>query len=187
MNITVIIGSVRENRLADSVLKKVKELIPAGAFALTFVDPLEFDLPMLNKRYYEMTQPEEKFKKLHDIFLATDGFLFVTAEYNHGIPPALKNLLDHFGSEFKYKASGICSYSNGAIGGARAVEQLRLVCATLGMPAIPRSPSWGLADIADKPEGQSFADAFERGFKTFFHQLEWYTEAFINQRKVKPV
>ena len=184
MNISILLSSVRENRLAESVYAKVNELTK-DHFTHTLVDPVEFQLPLLNKRFYEMENPEEKFVRLHNIFMETDGFLIVTAEYNHGIPPALKNMLDHFGGEFKYKACGIVSYSDGPIGGARSTEQLRNVCATLGMPPIPVSPAWGVANKADLPDGASFVKNFEKTFKVFIEQFKWYTEAYINQRKLR--
>ena len=182
MKITVIISSVRENRQADRVCKKFTELV-GDRFSYTLIDPIEYNLPLLNKRYFEMKEPELKFKQLHDIFNETDGFIIITAEYNHGIPPALKNMLDHFGSEFKFKSCGIISYSDGPIGGARSTEQLRLVCSTLGMPPIPVSPAWGLANKADSPEGESFLKNFEKTFKVFTEQFEWYTKAYMAQRK----
>jgi NAD(P)H-dependent FMN reductase len=184
MNITLLLSSVRENRLADSVYNKVKSLI-GDRFPYTLIDPLEYNLPLINKRYFEMREPEEKFRKLHDIFSATDGFMIVTAEYNHSVPPVLKNMLDHFGDEFKYKSCGIVSYSDGPIGGARSAEHLRQICSTLGMPPIPSSPAWGVAHKADQPSGKAFADNFERNFKNFLEQFLWYTEAYINQRKIK--
>jgi NAD(P)H-dependent FMN reductase len=183
MNISILISSVRENRLAEIVLKKVKELI-GNRFSYTLVDPIDYNLPFLNKRYFEMKEPEDKFKKLHDIFLNTDGFIIITAEYNHGIPPALKNMLDHFGAEFKYKSCGIISYSDGPIGGARSAEQLRLVCSTLGMPPIPIAAHWGIAHKVNAPEGESFVKNFEKTYKVFIEQFLWYTEAYINQRKI---
>ena len=182
MNITIILSSVRDNRLADSVYRKVTELI-GDRFNHILVDPLEYNLPLLNKRFYEMKEPEERFVKLHNIFDATDGFIVVTAEYNHGVPPALKNMLDHFGSEFMQKACGIVSYSDGAVGGARSCEQLRMICSTLGMPPIPVSPAGGLAHKWDQPDGKSFLKNFERTFGIFIEQFLWYTEAFMNQRK----
>ena len=181
MKITMILSSVRDNRLADSVQKRVHELI-GGRFEYTLVDPKEYDLPLLNKRYFEMENPSEKFRKLHEIFDSSDGFIIVTAEYNHGIPPALKNMLDHFGSEFKQKSCGIVSYSDGAVGGARSGEMLRLSCSTLGMPPIPISPAWGLAHLADEPAGKGFAANFEKTFKRFLDQFVWYTEAYMGQR-----
>lgn len=186
MNITIILGSVRENRVADIVLKKVKELIAGKTYDLTIVDPAEYNLPFLNKRFFEMTDPEEKFTKLHDIFLKTDGFIIITAEYNHSVPPALKNMLDHFLKEFRYKSCGIISYSISAVGGARATEQLRLICSTLGMPPIPSAPAWGFADKSNEAQGKQAAEAFEKSFNSFITQLEWYTQAYINQRKLAP-
>jgi NAD(P)H-dependent FMN reductase len=184
MNIALILTSVRENRLAESVFAKVKELI-GTRFKFTLIDPLEYDLPLLNKRYFEMNEPEEKFRKLHNIFNECDGFIIITAEYNHGVPPAIKNMLDHFGKEFNYKSCGIISYSDGPIGGARSTEQLRNICATLGMPPIPSSPAWGLAHKADQPAGKSFVENFEKNFKVFIEQFLWYTEAYMNQKTLK--
>ena len=54
-----------------------------------------------------------------------DGFVFVTAEYNHGIPGAFKNAFDLLAPEWKHKAVAFVSY--GADGGVRAVEQWRPV------------------------------------------------------------
>ena len=184
MNYTIILSSVRDHRLADSVYKHVTELI-GEKFTHTLVDPLKLNLPMLNKRFYEMEKPDETFLHLHDLFMKTDGFLIVTAEYNHSIPPALSNLLDHFGEEFKNKACGIISYSDGAVGGARSAEQLRLLCSTLGMPPIPISPAWGIAHKADEPAGESFKKNFDKVTNIFLDQLQWYTEAFADKRAKK--
>src|SRR3712207_946626 len=58
-----------------------------------------------------------------------DAFIFVTPEYNHGIPGALKNAIDFLYREWNNKAAGFVSY--GSAGGLRSVEQLRLVMAEL--------------------------------------------------------
>jgi NAD(P)H-dependent FMN reductase len=55
--------------------------------------------------------------------------VFVTPEYNHGIPGALKNAIDFLFKEWNNKAAGFVSY--GGASGARAVEQLRLVMGEL--------------------------------------------------------
>jgi len=60
-----------------------------------------------------------------------DGFIFVTPEYNHGPPAALKNALDYLYAEWKDKAAGFVGY--GVAGGTRAVEQLRLAAGELQM------------------------------------------------------
>src|SRR6058998_4233293 len=63
-----------------------------------------------------------------------DAFVFVSPEYNHGIPGALKNAIDFLFAEWNHKAAGFVSY--GGAGGARAVEQLRLVLAELHVATV---------------------------------------------------
>jgi hypothetical protein len=58
-----------------------------------------------------------------------DAFIFVTPEYNHGIPGALKNAIGFLYREWNNKVAGFVSY--GGAGGVRSVEQLRLVMAEL--------------------------------------------------------
>ena len=60
-----------------------------------------------------------------------DGYVFVTAEYNHSVPAALKNALDFLYREWNNKATGFVSY--GGTGGTWAVEHLRLIAAELQM------------------------------------------------------
>src|SRR5260370_38155239 len=62
--------------------------------------------------------------------------MIVSAEYNNGIPPALKNLLDYFLEEYFWRPSAIVCYSPGQFGGGRAAMQLRMTLAELGMPGI---------------------------------------------------
>lgn len=59
-----------------------------------------------------------------------DGFIFVTAEYNHSIPGALKNAIDFLYQEWNYKSASFVSYGSGT-GGSRAVEHLRGVMGEL--------------------------------------------------------
>lgn len=186
MNITLILSSIREGRLADAVLSAFIA-IAGKDYKFTLVDPLEYKLPLLNKRYFEMEAPEENFKKLHELFSATDGFIFITAEYNHSVPPALKNMIDHYGPEFKRKSAGIISYSNGPVGGARSSEHLRLILSTLGMLIVPVSPAWGLANKAGQPEGLSFEQNFLRSCRSFLKEFNWLTEALKIHREKESI
>ena len=95
MKVLLILGSVRETRIGSRVMEIVKSMIDLP-YDISVIDPVEYRLPLLNKRYFEMKDPEPVFRKLHEEFETADGYIIVTAEYNHGIPPALKNMLDHF-------------------------------------------------------------------------------------------
>src|SRR5690349_22660864 len=76
-------------------------------------------------------------ERLAGLYKQADGFIIISGEYNHSIPPALKNLLDYFLEEYFWRPSGIVCYSAGQFGGVRAAMQLRMTLGELGMPSIP--------------------------------------------------
>ena len=63
-----------------------------------------------------------------------DAFVIVSPEYNHGTSAVLKNALDSVYHEWNNKVVGFVSY--GSVGGARAVEQLRLNAVELQMAPV---------------------------------------------------
>lgn len=70
-----------------------------------------------------------KYSQLPPIVKAFDAYVFVTPEYNHATSGALKNAIDFLYKEWNNKAAGFVSY--GSMGGARAVENLRLIMGEL--------------------------------------------------------
>lgn len=119
MNIGIIIGSTREGRVSPQVASWVKDIADQRDDAnYTLLDVKKFKLPLLGESSVKtgITKWNESLKKM-------DGFVFVTAEYNHSIPASLKNALDLAKEPWNNKAAGIVSY--GSVGGARAAEHLR--------------------------------------------------------------
>lgn len=99
------------------------------------IDLKAYDVPLLTapvppaaaNRQYD----SENVRRWSRAIDACDGFVFVTPEYNHGVPGALKNAVDVLGPEWFGKTVGFVSY--GADGGVRAVEQWRQIVANLQM------------------------------------------------------
>lgn len=182
MKIAIISGSSRGNREGKKVSKFVDRLSKQRGWETTLVDPWELELPLLDKTFAEMEKPREKIVWLHNTLLEADGFILVSAEYNHSVPPALKNTLDHFRSEYFFKPSGIVSYSSGPFGGIRAGEHLRAICAELGMPSIPTLLPISKVKESLHDDGTSVDGLYERRAGKFFNEFEWYLEAFYNQR-----
>lgn len=107
-----------------------------------------------------------------------DGYIFVTAEYNHGIPAVLKNALDYAYPEWNKKAAGFVGY--GSVRGARAIEQLRLVAAELQLATIRTGVYIQGADfMAVWKEGKDLKDIgyLQAGAKDMLDQLAWWTKA----------
>jgi NAD(P)H-dependent FMN reductase len=112
-----------------------------------------------------------------------DGYIFVTAEYNHSMPAALKNALDYASPEWNKKAAGFVGY--GAVGGSRAVEHLRLIAAELQLATIKNGVYIQGADfMAVWREGKELKDItyLQAGVKDMLEQLVWWTRALKTAR-----
>ena len=128
IKIAVIIGSTRPNRNGEAVGKWAFEIASKRKDAeFELIDLAEVNLPLLDE---PIPPAAGKYQNQHTKdwaarIAAFDAFVFVTAEYNHGVPAALKNAIDYLFAEWNDKAAGFVSY--GSAYGARAVESLRLV------------------------------------------------------------
>ncbi|HKL17807.1 MAG TPA: NAD(P)H-dependent oxidoreductase [Halalkalibaculum sp.] len=185
LNVAVIYGSVRHHRKGIRAARFITNKCKKRGFNTTLVDPLEYDLPLLDNMYKEFEKGEAPnvLQSLADIITEADGYIIVSAEYNHSIPPALSNLLDHFLEEYFFKPSGILCYSAGSFGGVRAAMQLRSMLAEMGMSSIPSiMPVPKISDSFDE-EGNPTDDAYHRRAKRFLDEFEWYAEALKTKRK----
>jgi NAD(P)H-dependent FMN reductase len=132
IKIAIILGSTRPGRNGEAVARWVYEIAKKRIDAeFEFVDIKDFNLPLLDE---PIPPSQGQYSKEHtEVWSAKidsfDGYVFVTAEYNHGIPGALKNGIDYLYKEWNNKAAGFVGY--GSAGGVRAVEQLRLLMAEL--------------------------------------------------------
>ena len=139
LNTVVMVGSVRSDRQGIKAAKFVERTLAARGHDVTIVDPARLNLPLLDRMYKEYPKGEAPalLETLATSYRSADAFVVVSGEYNHSIPPALSNLLDHFLEEYFWRPSAIVCYSAGAFGGVRAAMQLRAMLCELGMPSIP--------------------------------------------------
>jgi NAD(P)H-dependent FMN reductase len=138
LKIAIILGSTRPGRNGEAVSRWVYEIAEKrGDADFEIVDIKDFNLPV----YDEPNSPlrgsytKEHTKTWSAKVDSFDAYVFVTAEYNHGIPGALKNAIDFLYREWNNKVAGFVSYGGGALG-TRAVEQLRLVMAELKVATV---------------------------------------------------
>ncbi len=137
LRLAIIIGSTRPGRVGESVARWVYELAKSRRDAeFELVDIAGFNLPLLD----EPVPPSQgEYSKPHTKAWSAkigsfDGYVFVTPEYNHGPPGALKNAIDFLYTEWNNKAAGFVGY--GSAGGVRAVEHLRLVMAEVQVATV---------------------------------------------------
>ncbi|MEV4222343.1 NAD(P)H-dependent oxidoreductase [Nonomuraea sp. NPDC049725] len=138
IRIAVVVGSTRPHRRTAVAARWVAEAaarhpaVAAGEAAFEVVDLAEYDLPVLDEPapalFGDYRHPHTH--RWAETVASFDGFVFVTPEYNHSVPAALKNAIDFLYAEWADKAAGFVSH--GVHGGVRAVEHLRQVMTELG-------------------------------------------------------
>ncbi len=184
LSIAVLLGSVRRDRMGSRAARLVTRELERRGHTVHLVDPLELQLPLLDRMYKEHPKGEapEPLERLAEIYRRADGFLVVSGEYNHGIPPALKNLLDHFLEEYFFRPSGIVCYSAGGFGGVRAAMQLRMTLAELGMSSVPSLlPIPRIAEAIDE-DGIAQLPIVDRSANRFLDEFLWYANALAGAR-----
>ncbi|MDO5092446.1 MAG: NAD(P)H-dependent oxidoreductase [Propionibacteriaceae bacterium] len=152
MKIGIILGSIRDGRNGESFARWILDQAQGRSASYELVDLKEFDLPrvtsavpamMANKNY-----GDPAIQAWSDKIDSFDAYIFVTPEYNHSVPGAFKDAIDHLYPELFGKTVAVVSY--GAGGGVRATEAWRLVLANFDMRVVRASVAADIfTDFAD--------------------------------------
>ncbi len=182
--VPVLLGSVRRDRQGARAARMMMRALASHGLEPVLVDPMDLQLPLLDRMYKEYPKGEAPPALAHlaDLYGTADGFMIVSAEYNNGIPPALKNLLDHFLEEYFWRPSGIVCYSAGQFGGVRAAMQLRMTLAELGMPSVPSILAIPHIQDALNADGRTPDGSEVHGLGRFLDEFAWYAEAMRARR-----
>jgi NAD(P)H-dependent FMN reductase len=184
LSVPVILGSVRRDRVGIRAARLLVDALAARGHEPELIDPLVEQLPLLDRMYKEHPkgQAPANLERLAELYRNADGFVIVSGEYNNGIPPALKNLLDYFLEEYFWRPSAIVCYSSGQFGGVRAAMQLRMTLAELGMPSIPSVlPFPRIAQALDE-NGRPLDARLESRLDRFLTEFCWYARAMKRER-----
>ncbi|MGB8518669.1 MAG: NAD(P)H-dependent oxidoreductase [Candidatus Tumulicola sp.] len=183
--VPVIYGSVRTERKGIRAARFVLRELQRRGMDAVLVDPMEKRLPLLDRMYKEFPKGKAPapLEELADLFRRADGFAIVSGEYNNGIPPALKNLLDHFLEEYFWRPAAIACYSGGRWGGVRAAMQLRMSLAEMGMVTIPSLLPTARVGEAFAEDGTPSDPKTVEYSAEFFDEFAWYMDALRARRK----
>lgn len=152
MKIAVIIGSTRPQRRGSAVGAWVMEQARQHRAAqdgveFTLLEVADFDLTTHYEQRTDKTYEEPTTQRWSDVVDGFDGYVFVTPEYNHGLPAPFKNAVDLLMAEWSGKAVAFVGY--GGVGAARSVEQWRMVIANLSLLGVRQALHLQMADDFD--------------------------------------
>jgi NAD(P)H-dependent FMN reductase len=189
MIISVILGSTRQGRFSEKPAQWVLEhLHTRSEIEARLLDLRDFPMP-----FFDQPMPpampgrppyeHEVVKKWTAQIAASDGFVFVTPEYNHGPSAVFKNALDWVYPEWNRKAVAFVSY--GSAMGARSVQQLRQIADELQLASvrssvhIPPATLWAHFQSGDVDKGLAELD---NPANAMIDDLLWWTAALKASR-----
>jgi NAD(P)H-dependent FMN reductase len=143
VKLQVIFASTREGRQGFPIAEWVVERARAhGKFEPELVDLQEVNLPLFDEpKHPRFRQYEHAHTKAWSASVdAADAFVFVTPEYNYGMPPALLNALDYLFVEWAYKPASVVSYG-GVSAGTRSAQMTRQMLTGLKVMPLPEAVS----------------------------------------------
>jgi NAD(P)H-dependent FMN reductase len=187
VKIGIIIGTTRAARFGDKPAKWIHEIASQRTdLTAEIIDLRDFPMPFFDEVASNAWVPSqnEVAQRWQRKVAEFDGYIFVTAEYNRGVPAVLKNALDYAYPEWNKKPAAFVGY--GSVGAARAVEQLRLIAIELQMaPTRTGVHIQGADFMAVWKGGQSIAGIpyLQQNATDMLDQLVWWTKALKTARE----
>ena len=185
--IGIIISTTRQNRFGEKPAGWIKAIADRRTDAtFELVDLRDYPLPFFDEAISPLYAPPknevaQRFgRKIDEL----DGFIFVTAEYNHGIPAVLKNAIDYTYPQWSRKPAACVGY--GGVGGARSIEQLRQVMIEVQAAPTRFGVNIGLVEFLGVwQQGKSFDDYPYLGeaANQMLDDIVWWTNALKAARE----
>lgn len=186
LNIAIIIGSTRPNRVGESVARWVFDQVKQRKDAtFELIDLRDYNLPLLDE---PIPPSMGKYSNDHTLRWSEkisefDAFIFVSPEYNHGTSGALKNAIDFLYKEWNNKVAGFVAY--GSAGGTRAVENLRLIMAECQVATVRTQVALSLHDDFENYTTFRPRDMHAKNLTTLVDQILSWGEALTQVRPMK--
>jgi len=187
LKLAIVIGSIRPNRFGGDAAPWIEEVARRrGDFEVELIDLKDYPMPLFAEEASPLYAPSRGEvarrwqKKVGDF----DAFIFTAAEYNHGPAAVLKNALDYAYAEWNSKPVAFVGY--GGVGGARAVEQLRLHAIELQMAPIRSAVHILFPDYLAVIKGDKRLSELEhlnQAAQQMLDQLAWWTAALKPARE----
>ncbi|MDO8522411.1 MAG: NAD(P)H-dependent oxidoreductase [bacterium] len=191
LKVKIILGSTRPTRFSEYaggwILEQAKKIT---GIEPEILDLRDYVMPFFNEpvspSYKQEPYKNEAVARFTSKIAEGDAFIIITPEYNHATSGVLKNALDWVYQEWNNRPVGFVAY--GSVGGARAVEQLRLVAVELRMVpvrnAVHINSHWMLLDEKGVLKTGAL-DSYQGAAEGLLTQLVWWAKALQAARSTQ--
>lgn len=179
--IGIVMTTTRPGRFGDVPTQWIYDIArQRGDAEFEVVDLRDYPMPLFEEKLPLVYAPVENpvARRWAERMAGLDGYIFVTAEYNHSITGVLKNALDHLFPELQRKPATFVGY--GGVGGARAVEHLRHILAEQHVATLKHAVHIGMVEmIGMLREGKTMAHFphLAEASKPMLDDLVWWSNA----------
>lgn len=189
LKLGIIIGSTRPNRFSEKpaqwIFEQAKKLDGVDVELIDLRDhPMPFfDEPQSPSMVQDGNYGNDVLNAWAKLIGSFDAYVMVSPEYNHGTSAVLKNALDVVYKEWNNKAVGFVSY--GSVGGARAVEQLRLIAIELQMAPVRQGVHIPAGVVFGGPDAwnDEAKSQLQNAADTMLHQVKMWGSALRDARQ----
>ena len=157
-------GSLRKDSFNKKLVKIAIEGAKHSGVEVTYLDLADYPLPLYDGDLEQRQGLPDNAKALKKIFLAHQGFLISSPEYNSSLPGTFKNMIDwvsrpspdepEYLAPYKGKAAAIMSASPSHLGVLRGLVHLRAMLENIFIYVLPEQVWIAHADEAFNADGQ---------------------------------
>ena len=179
--IALIMSTTRATRFCDKPTEWIEEIAHArDDLALERIDLRDWPMPFFDEPASNAWMPSanEVARRWQSKIAEFDGYIFVMAEYNRGVPAVLKNAIDYAYPEWNRKPAAFVGY--GSVGAARSIEHMRNICVELQMAPMRNGVHIQGADfMAVWQQGKDIRSLayLVPNLKAMLDELLWWTNA----------
>jgi len=196
LNLKIIVGSTRPGRAADRVIPWITALAKQHpGFTVEVLDLRDWPLPFFAETLQTVGDPRDPsysdplVRRWNQRIAEGDAYLFITPEYNHSVPGALKNAIDSvFASfAFRHKPAAFVGYSGGIAAGIRAIEHLAHVAIEAEMVPLRSTVLIPVVGAAFGQDGEPLDPGAAVAAGIMLDDLAWWAAVLRRAREDKPL
>lgn len=188
MNITVILGSIRDERKSDRIASYLMHRLEGMPdIQPRLLDLAEYQLPVFENRWAQSDSPDPSLVAFGEALTQSDGLIMVSPEYHGSYTGVLKNAFDHFWAEFKRMPMGVVTTGSGRFGGINASSEMQQLVLSVGGYPMPTKLIIPFIQHSLSEDGEPLEDFVAKDSTKFLNEFLWFATAIQAAKRQKPV